>query len=193
MPTHKDYVFVPVAEWEPGCQDDGKGHYYQKEHVLVAERILGRKLMHSDDPEADEIVHHIDLCKTNNDPSNLMVMTRATHSRLHALLDNPNPTLGSGVWSKSHKCCVRCGTTVVPHLAKGLCVKCYHQSRKVSRERASTDLVASTTGVRSSTANRILPGSNLGSVRGTATSRKAQQLQGDGDVQTVDTIKANGT
>lgn len=51
---------------------------YEFEHRLVAERMLGRPL------QPDEIVHHCDQNTQNNDPSNLKVMTRAEHSRLHA-------------------------------------------------------------------------------------------------------------
>lgn len=43
----------------------------------VMEQILGRKLT------SDEIVHHIDGNKLNNDPANLQIMTRAEHARLH--------------------------------------------------------------------------------------------------------------
>lgn len=43
----------------------------------VMEQILGRKLT------KNEIVHHIDGNKLNNDPSNLQVMTKAEHTRLH--------------------------------------------------------------------------------------------------------------
>lgn len=28
-------------------------------------------------------------------------------------------------WSKAHACCVDCGTTERPHLARGLCAACY--------------------------------------------------------------------
>ena len=48
------------------------------EHRKVMEKQMGRKL------RSDEIVHHIDHDKTNNDISNLTIMTRAEHARLHA-------------------------------------------------------------------------------------------------------------
>ncbi len=47
------------------------------EHRLVAEYMIGRPLL------PGEVVHHIDECRTNNDPSNLQVMTRSDHSSLH--------------------------------------------------------------------------------------------------------------
>jgi hypothetical protein len=58
--------------------------YYAKrngrhQHRVVAEQMLGRPL------RSDEVVHHIDENKRNNDPSNLRVMTQAEHMREHGL------------------------------------------------------------------------------------------------------------
>jgi hypothetical protein len=53
---------------------------YIHEHVLVAEAMIGRFLL------PDEVVHHKDRNRANNDPSNLQVMTRIEHSRLHRML-----------------------------------------------------------------------------------------------------------
>lgn len=51
------------------------------EHRVVAEQMLGRKL------RKGEVVHHIDLNKQNNDPSNLVVLpSTSVHSHLHQLL-----------------------------------------------------------------------------------------------------------
>lgn len=47
------------------------------EHQLVAERMLGRYL------NEDEVVHHIDLNKTNNSPDNLVVLTNSDHVSVH--------------------------------------------------------------------------------------------------------------
>ena len=59
-----------------------KGHSYRKshyrhEHRIVMERILGRSLL------PNEIIHHIDGDKLNNNPENLMLLTRAEHALLH--------------------------------------------------------------------------------------------------------------
>lgn len=48
-----------------------------KEHRAVMEKHLGRKL------SRDEHVHHIDGDRTNNDISNLVVLTRGEHSKIH--------------------------------------------------------------------------------------------------------------
>ena len=55
------------------------------QHRLVGESIAGRPLRRSKDPKIAECVHHIDRCTTNNDPSNLQVMTRSAHQTMHML------------------------------------------------------------------------------------------------------------
>lgn len=50
---------------------------YRGEHRILMEEKLGRKLT------PNEVVHHIDGNKTNNDIDNLAVMTRAEHAILH--------------------------------------------------------------------------------------------------------------
>ena len=52
-----------------------------KLHRLIMEDHLGRKLT------SDEIVHHIDGNKLNNNINNLKVMTRGEHSRLHRKME----------------------------------------------------------------------------------------------------------
>lgn len=47
------------------------------EHRRVARVKIGREL------QPNEVVHHIDGNKRNNNPNNLQVMTRADHMRLH--------------------------------------------------------------------------------------------------------------
>lgn len=48
-------------------------------HVVVMEQIIGRRIF------ANEVVHHIDKNRTNNNPDNLQLMTRAEHAKLHAI------------------------------------------------------------------------------------------------------------
>ena len=47
------------------------------QHVVIMEKIIGRRLT------KDEVVHHIDGDKQNNSPRNLMLMTRAGHTKFH--------------------------------------------------------------------------------------------------------------
>lgn len=54
------------------------------QHVVLMEAVIGRKLF------SNECVHHIDHNKQNNSIENLQLMTRAEHSRLHALENNTN-------------------------------------------------------------------------------------------------------
>lgn len=48
-------------------------------HYLIAAMMLGRPL------DDDEVVHHIDGNKVNNHPSNLEVLTKSEHARVHAI------------------------------------------------------------------------------------------------------------
>ncbi|TSP11467.1 HNH endonuclease signature motif containing protein [Cupriavidus campinensis] len=50
-------------------------------HVVLMEQHLGRRI------SENEVVHHRDENKHNNDLTNLEVMTRAEHARLHRLLE----------------------------------------------------------------------------------------------------------
>ena len=68
---------------------NGKPGKYQYEHIIKMEKKLGRKL------RPNEIVHHIDGNASNNDVSNLKVMTRAEHNVEDAEHHNGGRTKGS--------------------------------------------------------------------------------------------------
>lgn len=57
----------------------GSNAVWMLEHRYVMEGLLGRPL------KSSEIVHHIDGDKFNNEPSNLVIVTRSEHMRLHRL------------------------------------------------------------------------------------------------------------
>ena len=73
----------------------GKNYPYSKdyggrirEHIIVMEKHLKRAVKHTGirDPDS-EVVHHIDGEKTNNELSNLQLMTQAEHNACHAKND----------------------------------------------------------------------------------------------------------
>lgn len=51
--------------------------YGRHQHRIVMEKHLERKL------KSDEIVHHIDENKHNNDIKNLQLVTRSEHAKIH--------------------------------------------------------------------------------------------------------------
>lgn len=82
----KNYIHRPYDE------GDYKAIYIEgynkrgnaKLHRYIMEQYLGRKLTNN------EVVHHIDGNKQNNNINNLKVMTRGEHSRLHRLEEIKN-------------------------------------------------------------------------------------------------------
>jgi len=55
---------------------------YRDEHVLIAERVLGRKL------KEGELVHHINGNPQDNRNANLLICSRSFHVWLHRKLDS---------------------------------------------------------------------------------------------------------
>lgn len=52
-----------------------------QEHRSIAECVLGRKL------KADEVVHHIDENKENNNKANLLICNRSYHAIIHTRMN----------------------------------------------------------------------------------------------------------
>ena len=113
--------------WQGGRNIDAKGYVRVTspdgcivyEHRLVMEQHLGRTL------RGDEVVHHLGD-RSDNRVEMLAVMSLAEHTQLHMRRGHPN-ALGER-WAMQVDCCAQCGTTEIPHQARGLCRTCYkHQ------------------------------------------------------------------
>lgn len=87
----RDFSGENNPNWKNGCIDKDGYHIVRRNNVLVRvhreiiEQKIGRKL------KKNEIVHHWDENKSNNDPDNLCLMrSRAAHNRLHGFADRNN-------------------------------------------------------------------------------------------------------
>lgn len=97
-------------------------------HIIVAEKKLGRRLTQ------EEVVHHKDSNKLNNDPNNLMIFaTKGDHTRFHmydcdenmlsvnsdgVYICNQRPTICVDCGVKITKCGVRCKSCARKHNRK---------------------------------------------------------------------------
>jgi len=81
--------------WKGGRQLSSHGYVVvwtpegrQYEHIVVAEKAIGRKLKYITPGHPDnEVVHHINGYKLNNGNNNLLVCTHAYHTELHHRLE----------------------------------------------------------------------------------------------------------
>jgi predicted nucleic acid-binding Zn ribbon protein len=98
---------------------------YVYEHIVVAMAALGRPL------RDNEVVHHLDMCRNNNEKENLLVLERGQHAKLHAWLDAGAPGLqipgAHGVNSGKAtavelRLCPTCGRTL-PRASRRFCSK----------------------------------------------------------------------
>lgn len=67
--------------------------------------------------------HNLPPEKRNNKKSNLEILCRRCHGKLHGSVTG---------WSRNHKKCRRCGTTKYKHHAHGHCIKCQWKVEKIS-------------------------------------------------------------
>lgn len=78
------YVVVYAPE-HPSAMKSDNWNGYVYEHILIAEEKIGRKL------NPNEVVHHLDLVRGNNQPKNLLVLDRDQHSVIHAWISSGAP------------------------------------------------------------------------------------------------------
>lgn len=74
-----NYCFIYMPD-HPRAHKNGAYKGYIQEHNYVAELMLGRPL------RDDEEVHHFDFNCENNELSNLIIMSKSQHMKLHRLL-----------------------------------------------------------------------------------------------------------
>jgi len=76
-----DYRVMYMPKYHRAMTSENwEGYVY--EHIVIAEEFLGRMLFE------DEVVHHLDGDRSNNRKENLLVLSRAMHTKLHNWLDN---------------------------------------------------------------------------------------------------------
>lgn len=104
------YVWVWMPD-HPDAHRNGR----LPEHRLVAEQVLGRRL------RSDEDVHHRNEVRHDNRPENLEVLPHSDHKRLRHTIAK---------WSRNWDSCRVCNQKAVPHIAHGLCQRCYDMARR---------------------------------------------------------------
>lgn len=85
------YVVIYLPD-HPAAMSSKNWDGYVYEHIVVAEKKIGRRL------RSNEEVHHLDLDRTNNNPSNLIVLEKSQHVTLHNWISKGAPiSKGVGV------------------------------------------------------------------------------------------------
>lgn len=106
---------------------------YVYEHILVAEKYLGRNLNNN------EVVHHLDLDRSNNRKENLLVLEKSQHGKLHYWLKQGAPVSKdmdvnrvNSVKPKENKFCKSCGLTLQEKQKEFCSIECSSHSRRVA-------------------------------------------------------------
>lgn len=108
-----------------------KGYIY--EHIYVVTKELGRRL------HPNEIVHHLDLSRDNNDRANLIVLSKSDHQRLHAWISKHKLIRKKG---REDKRCLHCGK-IIRLTLKFCSIKCeasFSLSKIPSKEQLRVDM-----------------------------------------------------
>lgn len=104
------------------------------EHVLIAEDIIGRPL------HPNEVVHHLDFCKSNNTPENLLVLSSEMHGKLHSWLDRYNltPKSPNSLYSSECNRCRVCGKPCSSQI-ENCSIECYKEGVSLNSKMPDRD------------------------------------------------------
>lgn len=97
---------------------------YVYEHVVVAEKMIGRSI------KENEVVHHLDLNRSNNRIENLIVLEKGQHTKLHAWIDGGAVTINKTGEKKTlkiryePKSCIICERILQHKQAKYCSLEC---------------------------------------------------------------------
>ena len=108
MPEHR--AAMKSSKW--------KG--YVGEHIVIAEKEFGRAL------REDEDVHHMDEDKSNNSPSNLIILPKKSHGMLHKFFIDA----GIVIKPKKIRYCEGCNTELVSYQSKYCSKECQAKMHK---------------------------------------------------------------
>lgn len=111
--------------YKPDCKkamqsENWRGYIY--EHIYLSEKFLGRELLNNEE------VHHLDGDKLNNRKSNLIVLLKSQHSKLHRWISKGSPYK---IKNKIIHHCLVCGNSLQGKQIKYCCQEC---CRTVSRK-----------------------------------------------------------
>ncbi len=87
--------------------DNWDGYVY--EHIIIMEQSIGRSIT------LDEEVHHLDGDRSNNRISNLIVLDKSQHKRLHSWINGGcvyNGSYGVCVTKQQLNTCIVCGSSL---------------------------------------------------------------------------------
>lgn len=117
------YLLVWKPE-HPRADKSGAYEGYVYEHLLVAEKSIGRSIRQKEE------VHHLDTNKVNNSPINLLVLEKEQHAKLHSWLDKIEIDVPRAFTYKSNqdidevlRQCKRCRVCKLPISTEAYCSK----------------------------------------------------------------------
>lgn len=126
--TLNGYVLVYEPN-HPSAMTSENWSGYVYEHRLVAENTIGRLL------NENEEVHHLDLNRANNCPSNLLILEKSQHMKLHVWISSNKNLLNAILDTQENETryCV-CGTVLYKNQKNFCSLKCSKANqRKVER------------------------------------------------------------